>query len=179
MIRIPLTQRKHAIVDDDMAHLAKWKWHANKGANTFYAVRFTNRWDGGYVKKQAQTALHWCVIGFPLNGLVTDHINGNGLDNRRSNLRHVTHTENLRAYRTKYIHKRHRNRERRFNIERRYIGVYRHPTQIGERWIAIICINGKSKYLGVYGSQQDANDARIKALAMLKNDAITHIKQKT
>jgi len=39
---------------------------------------------------------HW-VIGLPPQGFVTDHINGDGLGNRRANLRHVTQSDNMKA----------------------------------------------------------------------------------
>lgn len=51
----------------------------------------------GYVYKQGTIAekLHKYVVGPAPVGLVTDHINGNKLDNRKANLRFVTQRENL------------------------------------------------------------------------------------
>ena len=74
MKRIPLTQGKFAIVDDDIYEFVnQWKWHAIKGAITWYAVR-------GH-----HTRMHRVIMGTPYK-METHHINGNGLDNRKDNL---------------------------------------------------------------------------------------------
>lgn len=82
-----------ALVDDkDFDDLNKFKWYAWKGGNNFYA--YTMRFDI-VSKKQKRIGMHRYIMNTP-KGLVTDHINGNGLDNRRSNLRICTHAENIR-----------------------------------------------------------------------------------
>ncbi len=90
---IPLTLGKHAVVDAaDYEGLMRWKWFA----------RITNVYAGHYAyrnsRKGDQTAKHGIamhsVILPPPYGLVIDHISGDTLDNRRSNLRCVTPREN-------------------------------------------------------------------------------------
>lgn len=83
---IELTQNKYAIVDDDrFEELNKFKWHASKGRNTFYARRTVNK---------RKEKLHHYIIGFPLHDYVVDHINNNGLDCREENLRIITKRQN-------------------------------------------------------------------------------------
>lgn len=91
---IPLTQGQVAIVDDqDFEFLSQWKWHACKrmvaGQPTFYAKRTGPR------PEMRATYMHR-VIANVGEGLEVDHVNGNRLDNRRSNLRPATSTDNKR-----------------------------------------------------------------------------------
>ncbi len=83
---IELTQGKRAIVDDeDYELIASRKWYAAKaGRGYFYAVRE----EGG-----RRVSMHRAIAGYP--GKVVDHINGDTLDNRRSNLRAVSNAENV------------------------------------------------------------------------------------
>jgi len=86
MREIPLSQGLVALVDDDdYPELIKYKWCAHKGQNTFYAEKVSRRM--GVIR------MHRIILGVP-DGLFTDHINGNGLDNRKENLRIVTNREN-------------------------------------------------------------------------------------
>lgn len=84
---IPLTKDKLAIVDEEDydALTAMGVWYLS---DTGYAVRRTLV-DG--VKKTIR--MHRVVCGTP-DGLVTDHLNGNTLDNRKSNLRSVSQKVN-------------------------------------------------------------------------------------
>ncbi len=82
---------KEIIFDDDMAEVAltfTWVGHSAPKSRTTYA---RSRSFGDLVYA------HHLVIGKPPAGFVTDHINGNGLDNRRANLRHVSQSENMKA----------------------------------------------------------------------------------
>ena len=84
MKEIPLTMGKIAIVDyEDYEWLNQWKWHASKHGRRFYA-----RCSSGLKKYMHQ------VIINPRPGFEPDHINRNGLDNRRCNLREVTRRQN-------------------------------------------------------------------------------------
>ena len=89
---IPLTQGKVALVDDcDYEELSKYRWYAHKNYNTFYAQRKSPR--DPVTRKRNIILMHVIIAGTP-NGMETDHINGNGLDNRRGNLRVVTTRQN-------------------------------------------------------------------------------------
>jgi hypothetical protein len=82
---IPLTRGLVAIVDAaDFGWLSQWKWHANRRTipkPTFYAARSERR---GGAKRLIY--MHRVVAGTPDESM-TDHANGNTLDNRRTNLR--------------------------------------------------------------------------------------------
>jgi AP2 domain-containing protein/HNH endonuclease len=98
MKEIPLTQGKVAIVDDsDYAELMKYKWCAHRKKNAWYAVRAI--YPGG---KYRTVLMHQQLLGFPArDGLQVDHKNGDGLDNRRDNLRPATRAQQRRSFRTK------------------------------------------------------------------------------
>ena len=88
MKEIQLTQGKVVLVDDeDFDWLSKSNWHYSKG----YAVRTSTKESG----KQRTILMHREIIKTP-DGMETDHINGNGIDNRRENLRICTGSENRR-----------------------------------------------------------------------------------
>ncbi len=94
MRRIPLSLGKYAIVDDaDFKAVSRHKWHAHKHPNsrTWYAIRNIRLANG----KRTVLPLHRDLM-MPPKGLCVDHVNGNGLDNRRANLRVCTHAENCR-----------------------------------------------------------------------------------
>ena len=90
--RIRLTQGKFAIVDpDDYPRLSKHKWRIcrTKGKNVLYAERSIRLPNGKY----SRLLMHRQIIHVP-EGYVIDHINGNGLDNRKANLRPATVAQN-------------------------------------------------------------------------------------
>lgn len=88
MKEIPLTQGKVALVDDeDYEYLNQFKWYAVKSRLTYYAYR-NIRVRSGY-GGQKQIRMHSEVISIP-SVMQYDHIDGNGLNNTRNNLRSVT-----------------------------------------------------------------------------------------
>ena len=93
MKEIKLTQGKVAIVDDeDYEYLRQFKWCArNHRGYTWYAQRFSQTVNG----KRRIILMHRYIMDTP-DGMETDHINHNGLDNRRENLRICTCAENRR-----------------------------------------------------------------------------------
>jgi len=91
MKKIPLTQGKYAIVDDsDYERLNKYKWYVNKIGHSWYAVRDIRLPTG-----KLKIYMHRFVLGLGKSDKhQIDHINHNGLDNRKANLRIVTRSQN-------------------------------------------------------------------------------------
>jgi len=80
--RIPLTKGFYAYVDaEDYEWLSQWHWHAHAGG---YAARH---------EKGKLIFMHRQIMQ-PPKGKVVDHINANGFDNTRANLRNITPQQN-------------------------------------------------------------------------------------
>jgi len=127
MKEISLTQGYSAIVDDeDYDSVSSIVWHT-KCLPKPYAFH-------GNMKMER-------FILNPPEGLVIDHINGDGLDNRKNNLRVCSQGENTR------------NRSKQSNASKRYKGVY---LLRGKYWGAKIYPHGKQIFLGYYSSDVDA-----------------------
>lgn len=127
-----------AIVDaEDYESLTQWKWHFNKG----YAVRkaYVGVVDGK--EKYKNIRIHRLVIKAP-EDLQVDHINGNRLDNRKSNLRLCSaYQNNLNRCGVK-------------NTSSKYKGVsWRGYIN---KWTAQIEVNGKYKHIGCFYDECDA-----------------------
>jgi hypothetical protein len=138
--RIPLTQGKFAIVDpDDYSLLSRYKWHASKNAGTFYAKR------NAYSTENASTravCMHRRIMNAP-DDFVIDHINYNGLDNRKANLRLATRTQN--------------NRHTRITINpgtSKYKGVSWYKRE--KRWAVRITADGKTIPIGYFKNEIEA-----------------------
>ncbi len=143
--RIPLTQGKYAIVDpDDFERLNKHKWYAVKSTNTFYAGR--NKRVG---KKYISIGMHREVI-HPPGHLLVDHINHNGLDNRKANLRLATCSQN-NYNRIHFIKSK----------SSKYTGVSWQKQR--KKWIVLIRYNKKRKYIGYFEDEIQAAMAYDKA----------------
>lgn len=141
--RIPLTRGKYAIVDaEDYPRLMKYKWYANKIGSNWYAVR-SQRIHGS--KRQITIFMHRLILNAP-DDMLVDHKNGNGLDNRKANLRLATYPQN--------------------NCNRRkcsgkcvsiYKGVYAKKRR--SPWGARIKVDGKYIHLGSYKTEIEAAKA--------------------
>lgn len=146
---IPLNGGKFALVDiEDLPKLGKWKWHFH---HTGYVVR--NRYlgfiDGKHKFKHER--LHRVIMGNPKDKMV-DHVNGDKLDNRKSNLRVTDNAHNKangRLYRTN---------------KTGYKGVHQ---AISGRYFAVISKGGNDGniHLGTFDTAREAAKAYNKAAA--------------
>lgn len=86
---IKLQNNKECVVDAaDYEELSKYRWFARMSdGGKWYVAR---NWKYG----ENHIFMHRQILNTP-QGLYTDHINGNGLDNRRANLRVVTTAQNM------------------------------------------------------------------------------------
>lgn len=135
---IPLTQGQYAIVDDaDFAWLSQWKWHAQATTRGgFYANR---RGPDGKM-----LAMHRVINATP-DGMMTDHIDGDGLNNQRANLRTASPLQNMM------------NRKGKRGGSSRYKGVWADPTSGNKKlWRAGIRIGGRLTYLGRFATEAEA-----------------------
>jgi hypothetical protein len=145
MKKVPLTQGEFALVDDeDYVLVSQYKWHLHKGRKTNYA-RIKN--------KHICTTMHRMVLVNP-EGLV-DHINGNGLDNRKENLRVCTNAQNIRNM-----------------VKTSGSSKYKGVTwdKRCNKWAAAIWLNYKRIHLGRYSSEIDAAKAYNEAAIRLFGD---------
>lgn len=131
--------------DEDFDELNKFKWFVSKDTNTFYATRNVN--NNGII---TTVRLHRQIMNKHLQkGLIIDHINHNGLDNRKCNLRTVTYTQNAQ------------NKSPRLNSTSKYLGVSFCTRAL--KWRVRIWTNNKNLHLGFYVNENDAAQAYNKA----------------
>ena len=146
---IPLTQGYEAVIDAADAPLVSGSnWRALVRPRTIYAQRHSLVIDG----VRPATFLHRAIMRAP-TGMEVDHIDGNGLNNRRSNLRLATHAENGR------------NARIRSDNTSGFKGVFQHKRD--GSWRAQIHVDGRNKYLGVFRTPEDAHAAYVQAAANL------------
>jgi len=144
--QIKLTKGQIALVDDDdFYELNKFKWYAHwitSGRGRFYAIRNSTADQRGMSKK---VLMHRQIMATG-HGLEVDHINHDGLDNRKINLRNVTHSQNLM------------NRDGLCkNSTSGVRGVRWHKMSYCRGgWTAEITVGGIKHYLGRFGRKQDA-----------------------
>lgn len=137
MKEIKLTQGKVASVDDeDFDWLNQWKWCASKKEGHWRAMR------RDYSCQPSRTIYMHRLILDPPSHMGIDHHNGDSLDNRRSNLRACTHSQNAM------------NSRKRRNCTSRYKGVYWHCRS--RKWIASIKIHDRQQHLGCFDNELNA-----------------------
>lgn len=142
---ISLTQGKVTLVDDeDFEDLNRFKWKTHSSGRTtiLYAAR--------YDENRSYVFMHRKITNCP-NNRVVDHINGDGLDNRKENLRIVTHRSNLQNG--------HSSKSSRFP------GISWYKQQ--RRWVARILYNGKNQFLGSSTNELEAATMYQVACAVL------------
>lgn len=133
MKTIELSRGLVALVDDaDFEALNRHKWSALKACRTWYAVR----------ESETGFAYMHRVIAVTPKGVKTDHMDGNGLNNQRANLRVCTNGQNSRNQTRKRT-----GRE----FTSRFRGVSLHRAT--GKWLAQIGGHGAHKYLGLFACE--------------------------
>lgn len=157
MKEVRLTRGKVALVDDDLFDIiSSYKWSIAERKHGFYAQKSFTGMNG----KNAPMLMHHLIAGHPLKGKVVDHLNGDGLDNRRSNLRICTYSENVRnSYKKRngsVTHVYFRKRERLF--------------------VAQLWVNGKTKHIGYFRDAETARKAVLET-SILYPEVMGHIQE--
>ena len=149
MKEIELTQGKVALLDDeDFEEIAAFKWYAERQHHTFYAQRAVRRLDGGRTIEYLHRVILARMLGRALaKDEQVDHIDGDGLNNQRANLRPATNAQNGRNC-----------RHRVSNPSSQYLGVSWHKGS--KKWQTLIQIDRKKLYLGRYATELEAALAR-------------------
>ena len=140
---IRMAQPKYAKVDPgDYERFRRYEWLTRKGKNSFYARR---RVPKGKAGKEKLVYMHQMVIQVP-NGMVSDHINHDGMDNRSANLRAASYSQNLC------------NRKKRSGaMYSKYKGVHWHKNH--RKWLARITFEKKTMHLGYFLDEIEAAKA--------------------
>ena len=147
MKELPLNMGGVALVDDeDYETLSKHKWYVNKNGRTIYAYRQTT-----VAPKTIKTVyMHVLVMqihGLHIKGLDVDHIDHDGLNNTKANLRCISHMDNLG--------------NRRDNASG-YPGVGWHKSY--NKWQSRVRIGSQLHHLGMFDTPLEAHEARQKFL---------------
>jgi len=143
-LKIPLTQGEFALVDaDDYEELSKYKWYCevHSKKNGYKSARRTQTYNGKDIKISMHRLIMNCSTGWEV-----DHINGNPLDNRKSNLRIVSRSENMR------------NRK---GLQKNNTSGLRGVDFQNGKWRAKITINNKTIFLGNWDTKIEAHFAYL------------------
>lgn len=147
-MEISLTRGKVAIIDIQDADLSLTKWHAVKGGRAPNIIWYAERNSSVIEKRERTIHMHREVLERKLGRNLekserVDHINHNGLDNRRDNLRIATNQENIRNSRisgaTKYS---------------KFKGVTWHVNKMV--WQAQINTGGRNMVIGLFRTEIEA-----------------------
>ena len=129
---IKTTNGKSFLIDDaDALSVERYKWYALKHRYVWYVARY------GGKENQSHIYLHRQLLG-TLKGQLVDHINGDGLDNRRINIRICTPRENQLN--------RHDKRK----------ALHVSYDKLKKRWRIQIRLNGKNKNVGRFKTKKEA-----------------------
>lgn len=151
---IELTKGQVAIVDDeDFERVAQWRWQCVTCPDGLMYARRSQYLGGGASNcKLADIRMHHLILP-QKSGFVVDHKNGNGLDNRRENIRYATSGQNRANSKT--------NKNSQTGIK----GVSYRP-KFKRPWVAAIASGdgpGKKKHLGYFNTPEEASAAYVLA----------------
>jgi hypothetical protein len=143
--RIPLGENEFAVVDQkDYYRVAKFHWCLAGYGKKVYVTRSYR-----IGLEQTKSVRMHREIMQPPEGVLVDHKNGDTLDNRRSNLRLATHTQNMQ------------NRRKRKNTASKYVGMWRDKER--NQWAVRLTFNKKKIWLGRFDSEIEAAKAYDRA----------------
>ena len=151
---IPLTMGLETLIDEqDVKFVSEWFWqstcvYSSKTRKYIYAGSYLGKKDR---KTKRLVYLHRFLMQ-PKKGQVVDHLNGNMLDNRRSNLRICTHRENM------CNQTRHRNGK--------LVGAIKQPNG---KFKARIRVNGHYLTIGTFDTEIESHEAYLQAYNDLLN----------
>jgi hypothetical protein len=136
-MKLSLPLNEYALIDDeDWETVKPYHWFICKDYKMFYVIAHTKNSKG----KDTTIRLHRLIMDAK-KGQIVDHINGEGRDNRRCNLRVCTHTQNLQ------------NQHSTCGISK-YKGVSWHKPI--SQWRAVLVFNKKGISLGYFKNEKDA-----------------------
>ncbi len=149
MKSIPLNHNKVTLVSDcDYEYLMQWKWHSWTPRNISYARRSYRKYPRpAPIIKVNMARIIAKRMGLRIQNKEIDHIDGNGLNNQRTNLRVVTKVQNIY------------NR----STPRHNTSGFKGVSKVGTRWRAYISYNKHRYYLGYWKTKKEAALAYNKA----------------
>ena len=149
MARIQLTRGYLVIVDDeDYDRLSEHRWCAQPKYSGVYAYRMSHRTEP--YEKRHPIPMASDILGTP-RGVIVDHINGDTLDNRKSNLRVASHIQNMR---NRGLQKNNTHGAPGLTYLKDRSKPWRVTIRIGEKW---------PKYIGCYPTKEEAISAQSAA----------------
>lgn len=146
IVNSPKYGEKRILVDDeDYEHLNQYKWYIYKGGRTFYAGRWPH------------IIMHRMLLGVTNRKTLVDHIDHNGLNNQRSNIRVCDYSQNSM------------NSKPYEDSTSRFRGITYDPSR-RKKWRVRIAKLGVRKFIGHFETEEEAAIAYNKAAILIHGE---------